>query len=146
MTDAEIVRLAAAKKLTVGMMLDMRDSGVFIKVRELVRAGGIGEIRAVALGGQHPLFTGKRAGWYHEAGKHGGTISDIAVHADARGQGIGKALMAQAQAGGVAGLHCPGLCRHAASPAFFSNTRSLALRARWGGRRLEARRSLTPSS
>jgi len=77
---AEIVRLAAAKKLTVGMMLDMRDSGVFIKVRELVRAGEIGEIRAVALGGQHPLLPGVRAPWYHEAGKHGGTINDIAVH------------------------------------------------------------------
>jgi predicted dehydrogenase len=76
----EIVKLATSRKLTVGLMLDMRDSGVFIKVRELVRAGEIGEIRAVALGGQHPLFTGKRAGWYHEAGKHGGTISDIAVH------------------------------------------------------------------
>ena len=77
---AEIVRLAAAKKLTVGMMLDMRDSGVFIKVRELVRAGEIGEIRAVALGGQHPLLPGVRAPWYHEAGKHGGTINDIAIH------------------------------------------------------------------
>lgn len=76
----EIVRLASAKKLTVGMMLDMRDSGVFIKVRELVRAGEIGEIRAAALGGQHPLLPGVRAGWYHEAGKQGGTINDIAVH------------------------------------------------------------------
>lgn len=76
----EIVRLAAAKKLTVGLMLDMRDSGVFGKVRELVRAGTIGEIRAASLGGQHPLLAGKRAGWYHEAGKHGGTIGDIAVH------------------------------------------------------------------
>ena len=61
----EIVRLATARKLTVGMMLDMRDSGVFIKVRELVQAGEIGEVRAA---------------WYHEAGKHGGTINDIAVH------------------------------------------------------------------
>lgn len=76
----EIVRLAAAKKLTVGMMLDMRDSGVFSKVRELVRGGEIGEIRAVSLGGQHPLLPGVRAKWYHEAGKHGGTINDIAVH------------------------------------------------------------------
>jgi predicted dehydrogenase len=77
---AEIVRLATARRLTLGMMLDMRDSGVFIKVRELVRAGQIGEIRAVALGGQHPLLPGVRPGWYHEAGRHGGTINDIAVH------------------------------------------------------------------
>lgn len=76
----EIVRLATTKRLTVGMMLDMRDSGVFAKVRELVRAGEIGEIRAVSLGGQHPLLPGVRPGWYHEAGKHGGTINDIAVH------------------------------------------------------------------
>jgi predicted dehydrogenase len=77
---AEIVRLAGANKLTVGLMLDMRDSGVFRQVRELVRAGEIGEIRAVALGGQHPLLPGVRAAWYHEAGKHGGTINDMAIH------------------------------------------------------------------
>jgi predicted dehydrogenase len=76
----EIVRLAETRKLTVGMMLDMRDSGVFGKVREVVRAGEIGEIRAVALGGQHPLLPGVRPNWYHEAGKHGGTINDLAIH------------------------------------------------------------------
>jgi predicted dehydrogenase len=76
----EIVRLAETRKLHVGMMLDMRDSGVFIKVRDLVRSGEIGEVRAVALGGQHPLLPGVRPHWYHEAGKHGGTINDLAVH------------------------------------------------------------------
>jgi len=76
----EIVRLATEKNLTVGMMLDMRDSGVFIKVHELVRAGEIGEIQSVSLGGQHPLLKGVRAAWYHEEGKHGGTINDIALH------------------------------------------------------------------
>lgn len=76
----EIVRLAAERRLTFGMMLDMRDSGIFRTVRDLVRAGEIGEIRAVSLGGQHPLLPGVRAAWYHEAGKHGGTINDIAVH------------------------------------------------------------------
>lgn len=76
----EIVRLAEAKKLTVGLMLDMRDGPVFRKVRELVRSGTIGEIRAVSLGGQHPLLPGIRAKWYHEEGKQGGTINDIAVH------------------------------------------------------------------
>lgn len=76
----EIVRLATAKQLTVGLMLDMRDSGVFLKVRELIRAGEIGEVRAASLGGQHPLLPGVRAGWYHEAGKHGGTFNDIAIH------------------------------------------------------------------
>lgn len=76
----EIVRLAGEKKLTVGMMLDMRDSGVFIKVRELVQAGEIGEVRAVSIGGQHPLLPGVRPGWYHEEGKHGGTLNDMAIH------------------------------------------------------------------
>lgn len=77
----EIVRIATEKNLTVGMMLDMRDSGVFIKVRELVRAGEIGEIQSVSLGGQHPLLQGVRPAWYHEEGKQGGTINDIALHA-----------------------------------------------------------------
>jgi predicted dehydrogenase len=77
---AEIVRLATEKKLTVGLMLDLRDSGVFRTVRDLVLAGTIGEIRAVALGGQHPLLPGVRPSWYHEAGKHGGTLNDIAIH------------------------------------------------------------------
>ncbi len=76
----EIVRLATEKNLTVGMMLDMRDSGVFIKVRELVRGGEIGEIQSLSLGGQHPLLKGLRAPWYHEEGKQGGTINDIALH------------------------------------------------------------------
>ena len=77
---AEIVRLAKEKKLTVGLMLDVRDSGVFRTVRDLVRAGQIGEIRSVALGGQHPLLPGVRPHWYHEAGKHGGTLNDLAIH------------------------------------------------------------------
>lgn len=76
----EIVRLATTQKLTVGMMLDMRDSGVFRAVRALFRSGEIGELRAASLGGQHPLLPGVRAKWYHEAGRHGGTINDIAVH------------------------------------------------------------------
>ena len=77
---AEIVRLATEKKLTVGLMLDVRDSGVFRTVRDLVLAGQIGEIRSVALGGQHPLLPGIRPQWYHEAGKHGGTLNDLAIH------------------------------------------------------------------
>ncbi len=76
----EIVRIATEKNLTVGMMLDMRDSGVMIKVREVVRSGEIGEIYSLALGGQHPLLPGVRAAWYHEKGKQGGTINDIALH------------------------------------------------------------------
>jgi predicted dehydrogenase len=76
----EIVRIATEKNLTVGMMLDMRDSGVFIKVHELVRSGEIGEIQSISFGGQHPLLPGVRADWYHQEGKQGGSINDIALH------------------------------------------------------------------
>lgn len=77
----EIVRLAASNHLCVGCMLDMRDSGIFIGTRHLVRQGLIGEIKAISFNGQHPLFWGQRAPWYFEPGKHGGTINDIGIHA-----------------------------------------------------------------
>lgn len=76
-----IESLAAEKNLKVGCMLDLRDSGVFIRVRELVRDGAIGEVHAVSVSGQHPLLLGQRAGWYFEEGKHGGTLNDIGIHA-----------------------------------------------------------------
>jgi predicted dehydrogenase len=65
---------------SVGMMLEMRDAGVFIGARRLVREGAIGEVRAAAFGGQHPLLSATRPAWYHWKGCHGGTINDIAVH------------------------------------------------------------------
>jgi predicted dehydrogenase len=72
--------LARTRGREVGMMLEMRDAGVFIGVRRLVRGGAIGEVRAAAFGGQHPLLSATRPAWYHEEGCHGGTINDIAVH------------------------------------------------------------------
>jgi predicted dehydrogenase len=72
--------LARAHGRAVGMMLEMRDAGVFIGMRRLVREGAIGEVRAAAFGGQHPLLSATRPAWYHEEGCHGGTINDIAVH------------------------------------------------------------------
>lgn len=77
----EIERLARAKKLKVSSQLDSRGHGAFLKARELVQAGQIGEIHAIHITGQHPLMLGKRPGWYFEKGKHGGTINDIAIHA-----------------------------------------------------------------
>ncbi|MHB9033495.1 MAG: Gfo/Idh/MocA family protein [Anaerolineae bacterium] len=77
----QMVALAAANHLCVGCMLDLRDNGLFIRVRELVRAGVLGEIKAISFNGQHPLMLGSRAGWYFEPGKHGGTINDIGIHA-----------------------------------------------------------------
>jgi predicted dehydrogenase len=73
--------LARTNGLAVGMMLEMRDAGVFIGLRRLVREGAIGEVRAVSFGGQHPMLSATRPAWYHEEGSHGGTINDIAIHA-----------------------------------------------------------------
>ena len=76
-----IEELSREKGLKVGCMLTMRDSGQFIGVRELIQAGRIGAIHAIAFGGQHPLLLESRAEWYFEEGKHGGTITDIGIHA-----------------------------------------------------------------
>ncbi len=71
----------ATRELKLGCMLDLRDMPQIIGVRDLIRRGQIGEVHAIGFGGQHPLLLGSRAAWYFEAGKHGGTINDIAVHA-----------------------------------------------------------------
>jgi predicted dehydrogenase len=76
-----IEMISSRRGLKVGVMLDMRDSGTFIKVRELIRGGAIGEVHGITFGGQHPLLVGTRPGWYFEEGKHGGTINDIGIHA-----------------------------------------------------------------
>jgi predicted dehydrogenase len=77
----EIERLALEKQLRVGCMLTMRGSRQMNGLRNLIRAGEIGEVHAISFGGQHPLNLDSRAGWYFEAGKHGGTITDIGIHA-----------------------------------------------------------------
>jgi predicted dehydrogenase len=77
----EIARLCAAHGLAVGCQLDMRDNGLFIRMRELVREGAMGEVHAITIGGQHPLLPESRPAWYFEPGKHGGTINDIGIHA-----------------------------------------------------------------
>ncbi|MCK5844818.1 MAG: Gfo/Idh/MocA family oxidoreductase, partial [Victivallales bacterium] len=76
----EIKRLADEKNLKVGCMLDLRGRPQFIKARELVRSGILGEMVAASFGGQHPLSLGSRPAWYFEKGKHGGTINDLALH------------------------------------------------------------------
>ena len=73
--------LSVEKKLCVGCMLDMRNSGSYRTLRRLVQEGVIGEVHAIQFGGQHPLSYGSRPGWYFEEGKHGGTLNDIAIHA-----------------------------------------------------------------
>ena len=76
-----IEELSRQNGLKVGCMLDQRDTSAFIGVRNLVRQGIIGDVQAIAFGGQHPLRLGTRPAWYFEPGKHGGTINDIAIHA-----------------------------------------------------------------
>jgi len=76
-----IEKLAGEKGLKVGCMLDLRDCAPYIGARDIIRRGTIGEIHAISFGGQHPLSLGSRPSWYFEPGKHGGTITDIAVHA-----------------------------------------------------------------
>lgn len=77
----EIERLAQEKNLRVGCMLTMRGSRQFNGLRNMIKAGDVGEVHAISFGGQHPLNLDTRARWYFEPGKHGGTITDIAIHA-----------------------------------------------------------------
>ncbi len=79
--QAEIERISSDKNLAVGLQLDSRGSGAFRALREIIRAGEIGEVCTVRIDAQHPLLPGTRPGWYFEAGKHGGTINDIGIHA-----------------------------------------------------------------
>ena len=77
----EMDRLIKETGLKVGCMLTMRDSRQMNGMRNLIRDGAIGEVHAISFGGQHPLNLGSRAKWYFEPGKHGGTITDIGIHA-----------------------------------------------------------------
>ena len=76
-----IERLSDEKGLRVGCMLTQRGSRTSAGVRHLIREGRLGEIHAVTFGGQHPLNYGSRPNWYFEPGRHGGTITDIFIHA-----------------------------------------------------------------
>ena len=77
----EIESLAREKNLRIGMMLDMRDHGNLIALREVVKSGRIGEVQTVAFSAQHPLMWGRRPAWSFEPGMHGGTLNDIGIHA-----------------------------------------------------------------
>src|SRR5690606_18460473 len=76
----EIGRLVAANNLSVGCLLTTRYSAATACVKKLLGSGELGEVRSVSFTGQHPLMYGARPGWYFEDGKHGGTITDIAIH------------------------------------------------------------------
>ena len=76
----EIEALVAEKNLQVCCMLDLRYMPQISKVCEIIKSGGIGEVLNISFTGQHYLDYGNRPAWYFEAGKHGGTINDIAIH------------------------------------------------------------------
>jgi len=76
-----IAGLAGAGGLSVGCQLDLRDSGAFRALREVVRGGRIGEVHTIDFQGQHPLMPDRRPAWYFRPGLHGGTINDLAIHA-----------------------------------------------------------------
>jgi len=76
-----IEQLAAAKKKSIGCLLDLRDHAVYRTMRRLIREASIGEVHTVLFTAQHPLNLASRPAWYFEPGKHGGTINDIGVHA-----------------------------------------------------------------
>ena len=78
--ELEIIKNLVKNK-KIGCMLDLRDSPVFIGLRDLISGDEIGEVNAVQIGGQHPLLLSKRPHWYFEKGKHGGTLNDIGIHA-----------------------------------------------------------------
>lgn len=77
----EIAALASEKNRRIGLMLDMRDHGNLISLRELTASGRIGEVQTVSFSAQHPLLRDTRPAWYFEPGMHGGTLNDIAIHA-----------------------------------------------------------------
>jgi predicted dehydrogenase len=72
--------LATQKKLSVGLMLNLRGNGNYIAMRELIHAGRIGEVQTITITGQHPLRHGQRPDWYFQEGMHGGTFNDIGIH------------------------------------------------------------------
>ena len=83
-TLAELERIRALSKerhLSVGCMLDLRNSGFVRTIRRVLNDGTIGKLQTINYMGQHPLLYGTRAQWYFEEGKHGGSINDIAIHA-----------------------------------------------------------------
>lgn len=77
----EIERLAKENNLKVGCMFTMRGSRQMNGLRNVIQSGDIGDVHAISFGGQHPLNLDSRARWYFEPGKHGGTITDIGIHA-----------------------------------------------------------------
>lgn len=76
-----IRELCRRNSLRLGLQLDLRSFSVYAQMRNVVREGGIGEVRSLSFLGQHALNVAGRPSWYFQDGLHGGTINDIAIHA-----------------------------------------------------------------
>ncbi len=76
----EIEKLAKETGKKVSCMYAMRFEKTVNALKKLAENGTLGEINAVTFGGQHPLMYGRRPDWYYEDGRHGGVITDIAIH------------------------------------------------------------------
>lgn len=76
----EIEKLSAQNNLQVCCMLDLRYLPQTAAARAILESGELGDIRIASFSGQHCLDYENRPKWYFEDGKHGGTITDIAVH------------------------------------------------------------------
>lgn len=78
--QAQIEDLSSKRNLSVGLQLDLRGAGPFIRLRDVIRSGELGPIHTMSICGQHPLLVESRPAWYFEKDKHGGTINDIGIH------------------------------------------------------------------
>jgi len=75
-----ITRLCRENDLKIACMLDLRYLPQTLAARELIASGRLGRVRNIAFNGQHCIDYANRPGWYFEAGRHGGTINDLAIH------------------------------------------------------------------
>ena len=81
LNEAETIKkLAEEKNLTVCVFLSLRQNPDILGAVTAIRNGVIGKVNNIIFEGEHPLNYGRRADWYFEDGKQGGTINDLAVH------------------------------------------------------------------
>ena len=77
---AQIRTLAEQNECKIGLMLDLRDMPQTARAKEILDSGRLGHVRNVSFNGQHCIDYAHRPAWYFEAGMHGGTINDLAIH------------------------------------------------------------------
>ena len=76
----EIRTLSEQADRKIGCMLDLRDMPQTARAKEILSGGRLGQVRNITFNGQHCIDYAHRPAWYFEAGMHGGTINDLAIH------------------------------------------------------------------